>query len=167
MRLFISIELDKDSVEILSQIKESLPKEVKVSSDNHITLKFLGEVNDKLLPLINKRLNTVEFNSFDLKLQGTGYFPNDKKPKVFWIGLYPEKEVVILAKKIQDSLEGVFKKEEKIKPHLTLARMKKPAKINVSIPPTSFKVKSFYLKQSILKPEGAEYKTLNEFISQD
>ena len=135
----------------------------------HLTLKFIGERKPEDISNIKEILKNVslKFAPFKMKINHAGAFPR-KKPRVLWFGSACEK-FVLLAKEISKELYRKAKiPEEKreVIPHLTICRLKEPF-----VPEEFFKLKfeyefeveKFYLIQSILKPEGAQYIDLAEF----
>ncbi|MBN2136115.1 MAG: RNA 2',3'-cyclic phosphodiesterase [Acidobacteria bacterium] len=183
MRLFIAIPLPDKIIKSVSEIQYSLKKrsETAVKWVNpksiHITLKFLGEVEESTVPTITNSLSKIEvpFHSLDLSLNNIGFFPNPKRPRVIWVGLKGDTEnTALLADRIDKSLakEGFEPESRPFKPHLTLGRFKDNYRLNAllskveEISPVSsdiFTSSDFHLYQSILKPSGAEYKVLNSF----
>ena len=53
----------------------------------HLTLKFLGDVDDGKVEEIRKRLDLVQFPKFEATLSGCGVFPSDKYVRVIWMGM--------------------------------------------------------------------------------
>ncbi len=173
MRTFIAIELPEEVKEQLREIQQSC-KGIKASfvKDFHLTLKFLGEVDEKTLEKVKEKLREIKFKSFKLKLSSVGCFPSEKYIRVLWVGTEPEDEVAELQKNIEEALkEFKFKKDFKFKAHLTLARVRfiddKEAFIekfkNIDVKPMEFEVFSFSLMKSILSPKGAVYEELEKF----
>jgi len=95
----------------------------------HVTLLFLGEVDDRELPAVCRAVqNTVaEQPEFPLSLEGLGCFPNARRPRVLWVGLGMGTQEVVT---VHDALEaplldlGCYRREErKYTPHVTLGRL--------------------------------------------
>jgi 2'-5' RNA ligase len=184
MRLFIAVPLPDKIIESVSEIQNSLKKssETLVKWVNtrsiHITLKFLGEIEENRVAVINQSLSKIEvpFQSIDLSLNNIGFFPNPKRPRVIWVGLKGDTEnTAIIADKIDKALikEGFEPENRPFKPHLTLGRFKDNYRLDSllskveEISPASsdvFTSTEFHLYQSVLKPSGAEYKVLNSFL---
>ena len=54
----------------------------------HLTLKFIGDVEEDLVDKIAESLSFIEkYNSFELSLTKFGFFFRDNNPKILWIGL--------------------------------------------------------------------------------
>ena len=176
MRLFIAIEIPEDIKEYISELQEQIDTQNnKIGFVNknsiHLTLKFLGEVQSSKLEEIKNNLKKITFNSFSVVLDNIGFFPSESNIRVIWIGLKPEDNVIELQKNIDENLKSLFKKEKDFKPHLTLARVKyienKPDFVNklknLQVKKLSFDVKSFFLIESKLTPEGPIYNTLETY----
>lgn len=189
MRLFIALDLPKSLKELLFLLCEQ-KKVIEgvniVSKENlHITLKFLGEVSELLIPDISDKLREIakDFDPFVLKITHTGVFPNLNFPRVVWIGIENEVNIKQLASAIEESLESLgFKREEKeFKSHITLARVKEPRSGRYFMDlvskrfkelsiyhkdfknSLSFEVKEFVLMKSTLTPKGSIYDVLQRF----
>ena len=134
MRSFISIELPE---EIKGKIAESIKDFKKTESDVkwvnkenlHITLKFLGEVDDQktenLVQLTTKAVSGL--GSFKVNFKGLGTFPVGKKPRIIWVGTdRGGDKLCILAKNLEEifSKEGYRKEERRFNSHITIGRVK-------------------------------------------
>ncbi len=182
MRCFIAIPLSSDTHQELSKIQSRL-KETEadvgwVKSDNiHLTLKFLGDVEEEKTKIICKKLREMvnQFTSFETDMGKLGTFPSLSNPRVIWIGLSKNADRIIkLQQRIEEVTEPLgFEKETRpFHPHLTLGRVRGKKNIQKlveklkSLPLPQFKpitVDRIILFQSILKPTGAEYTALDEF----
>lgn len=179
MRLFIAVHVD---VPILNKIAKFVKpfkekyKSVKwVPIENmHLTLKFLGDVQNDLVEEIQDRLSLIDSPAFNLKLINVGAFPNMRSPKIFWIGIEEEEDLFTqLFNNVEDQLEHLdFPKEKRaFSPHLTLCRFKDkiPQELTNDFKSYSngeFRVQfinQFSLIQSKLKSTGAEYTVLKNF----
>jgi 2'-5' RNA ligase len=175
MRLFTAIELPKELEEQVSKLKEKLKTDsagMTITKDNHLTLKFLGDVEDSKADEIKEALRKVRFSSYKTKLNNIGVFPNENYVRVVWVGLKPEEETIALKKKIDDALKDFnFKDDYDFHPHLTLARVKfvkdkekfKELLKSLKVEGSEFEVKEFKLIKSTLMPEGPVYEDIGEF----
>ncbi len=98
----------------------------------HITLKFLGEVSQELIPDIELSMEEAvkQSHPFQLGVNGTGAFPNLNRPELIWVGVNGEMEKLnTLQKNIDIKMEALgFPREKKVySPHLTLARVRNEA----------------------------------------
>jgi 2'-5' RNA ligase len=97
----------------------------------HLTLKFLGEVDDNLVPKIEEALATVAAGAepFPLSLSGCGCFPNARAPRVLWVGLGEGAAAAgALAAAVDEALEplGFGREKRPFQAHLTIGRAKEP-----------------------------------------
>ncbi|RMF94431.1 MAG: RNA 2',3'-cyclic phosphodiesterase [Nitrospinota bacterium] len=95
----------------------------------HLTLKFLGEIEETLVDPIHHRMQRVAGGvaPFTLTIQGLGVFPNLSRPRVLWLGVNQGKQSLqTLYALLQAELTPLGFPAEKraYTPHLTLARFK-------------------------------------------
>lgn len=95
----------------------------------HITLQFLGELNDSELTKVYGALNSwqPQTQQLDLRIQGVGAFPDPHEARVMWLGVQNSQELQRLQKGLKEHLEnnGVNTMEDRpFLPHLTLARLR-------------------------------------------
>ena len=130
-RLFVAVPV---SEEIAKEIKPVLNALAKTGADLklvslfnlHFTLKFLGEVDEKHIPEIEKTLVSIaeKTKTFEVSVKGVGVFPSLEKISVVWIGT-EDPELVSLMKKVGDELNYIRKNEyDEEVAHLTIARVK-------------------------------------------
>jgi 2'-5' RNA ligase len=143
----------------------------------HLTLKFIGLVQPEKVEAIKASLAQIHFpDSIKIKFRSVGFFPNERRPSVFWAGVEAGAELGALASAVEASLEplGSPKEWRTFSPHLTLARFKfidgsalhRLQDAISAVGPLEFGAavsKEFHLYQSILKPGGAEYTRLATF----
>ncbi len=182
MRTFIAIEIDPSIKDKISNLVQELGKQgakvgwVKKESI-HLTLKFLGEIDEKKIKEVSEKLKLIssKIKPFRIRIEGTGWFPEKgSHPRVLWIGVkYPE-HLKILWEEIEKELEKIgFEKEgREFSPHITIGRVKGNGSINKVLDILrkfttylfgEMEVKRIILFQSILKPDGAEYIPLEKF----
>ncbi len=134
MRLFIAIEIPKDLKKELIELQTTL-KDVFLGSwvgdKLHLTLKFLGEVEDKKANAIKDALNKIRFSEFEMSLKGLGAFPSEEHIRVLWVGADKgDEEAKEIQKSVETELEKLgFEKEHRdYTNHLTLCRVKRADK---------------------------------------
>lgn len=183
MRLFVAIDIPKT---LREQIEEFIFKNYILLGNNklswvkkdnlHITLKFLGETKEELVPKINERLSlsTKNCKKFSIGIKGIGVFPKLSLPKILWLGIQNgSDEIVSLVKNIEEKiLELGFEKENRgFVSHLTIARVRMIKNLDkIKFFVEKFKdidfgfceIKEVVLYQSILKPDGPEYKVIEK-----
>ncbi|MFA5272209.1 MAG: RNA 2',3'-cyclic phosphodiesterase [Candidatus Omnitrophota bacterium] len=175
MRLFIGIDLPKSLKEELSRLTAKLKKcdcDTKwVQVQNlHLSFKFLGEVNEEKIKNIEEIISTSgkQHKTLELNLEKFGFFPNEKYPGVFFVATDTEEKLKRIYSFLEDNLQTLgFKKEERFKSHITLARFRSSKNIEVfkkqleSIAVKGkFPVNEITLFRSILKPQGPIYEKL-------
>jgi RNA 2',3'-cyclic 3'-phosphodiesterase len=164
MRTFIAIELPEEIKEQIVKIQKNLPEfkgKFTEKENLHLTLKFLGEVDEKILDEIKKRLREIKPKSFESEIKDMGMFSE----RIVWLSM---KNCDELQKKVDDALFGLFEKEKRFMGHLTIARIKglkdkknfitKLKKIKIS--EMKFIVKNFNLKKSTLTEKGPVYEDI-------
>jgi 2'-5' RNA ligase len=181
MRTFIAIDLDPELKRSLQDLIQKLKRtgaDVRwVSSQGmHLTLKFLGEIGEDRVSAVESVLRgaAAASSSFPLVLQGTGTFPGGKSPRVIWAGFKEEPALVALQKAVEDGLEREeFPREEReFHPHLTLGRVKSSSRMQDALLELEeyrgtlfgeMTARKLTLFESILKPQGVEYRAVSEF----
>ncbi len=175
MRTFIAIELPIEAKNEIMRIQKTLWKKTLFSgklteSENlHLTLKFLGEVNDDKIDEIKNKLSEIKVPEFFAEIGGIGVF-NKNFIKIIWVKLNG-KGIWELQKEIDNKLAGMFERERRFMGHVTIARVKNvPDKRcfleylkSVTPKKIRFLVKDFALKKSELKPEGPEYSSIESY----
>jgi 2'-5' RNA ligase len=146
----------------------------------HLTLKFLGEITDRQFQEVRKALAAVgPFEKVSVEVKGFGFFPDSRRPRVFWVGVEAPPALAELAVKVEQVTArlGFASENRPYKPHLTLARFKEPrpqpallaalqertqgAMTSYSL--GRFEAPEFFLYESKLAPSGAEYRKLARF----
>ncbi len=185
IRAFIAVEIDLPNKQKISGLISELKKtkaDVKWITENqiHITLKFLGNIDEERVQKISDALDHISKNSktFDVRFSELGAFPNMKRPRVIWIGVEKGGDLLkLLNKKIEIELEklGFVKEKREYKAHLTLGRVKSLNNITslaesidkIEFQPTGeTKIERLILFQSTLTPKGAIYSPLSKFTFQ-
>src|SRR5262249_4458941 len=134
-----------------------------------------GETASGSVEAIQAALATVERRAiFDLKFRGLGFFPNEKRPRVLWMGIQAPPALGHLVGEIETALAGSgFPRETRsFAPHLTLARLEGgrlagPLRSSIEKSASqefgSIRAAEFHLIESKLKSTGAEYTTVQTF----
>jgi RNA 2',3'-cyclic 3'-phosphodiesterase len=173
MRCFIAIEIPSEIksafIELQNDLRIAEADVAWTNPDNvHLTLKFLGEIDKKLISEVEKVcLETIaDMRPFNLSINGTGFFPNARHPRVLWVGLGGEVErLEQLQEHLDERLGGIgFDIEEKdFQPHLTVGRIRSNKNLRelltrsggYTLPAFSFAVEEIVLMKSDLLPSGA------------
>ncbi len=141
MRIFVAISLPTSIRQELRRaqtfFQERLSAEPGANTDLrwtqpegiHLTLKFLDEVSEARTQRTIELLRTIEpFPAFHLEVKGFGFFPEGRRPRVFWAGITAPPALEELAASVDRALSpmGFAPEGRDFRPHLTLARFKRP-----------------------------------------
>ena len=180
MRAFIAVEISpevRDAVRrLVLELRESVMGARWIApEDLHLTLRFLGEADGKRLRDMSSELEATaaRFSPFRLEFRGLTALPSSRRSRVLCVAVTdPPHEIHVL----HQYIEGVVRKHEfppedrGFKPHLTVARYRKPKK-GISLVPSGFEdravgvvpVEDVVLFRSTLKPSGAVYDAMARF----
>lgn len=168
-RLFIAIDLSESVKNAIKSICGALPDARWVDvSQLHLTLRFIGEVDDAAFDSIKSSLAEITETRFSLTLRGVGCFPPKRPPRVLWVGIEDNETLIRLAETVEQVLvrkSGIEPERRKFSPHITIARFRETSlsKVtdylarNSSFSTETFPVDAFYLYSSKLTPKGAEH----------
>ena len=150
-----------------SEFKWEQPEKV------HITLKFIGEVEERIVTQIAQELNFIRnYNSFIFSVARFGFFFRNGEPRILWAGLKTDESIHKLVEElnIRLSIFSVPIEKRKFEPHLTLLRIKKnPGNefINKfkehSFEDMTFKSNQIKLIKSELSHSGARYSNIKKY----
>jgi 2'-5' RNA ligase len=133
IRSFLAIELP----EAIRKRIEEIQRDLRSSNSDvrwvnpekiHLTLKFFGNIEESRVDTITKSIEPLVGGTphFSLQVRGMGAFPNIRNPRVIWMGLIDERQVLVpLQEQLESTLETIgFQMEDRpFRPHLTLGRM--------------------------------------------
>ena len=177
IRAFIALELPNEVRAAIAEYVQplrNLPGRVSwVKPDNiHLTLKFFGDTPEKKIDDISGALKEVarDIGSISATISGSGVFPNERRPRVLWIGV-DEKLGALqkLAAAVDHRMHDFgFKKEDRgFSPHLTIGRVREGSvdKIVAAMRERPFVAREVVwneitLMQSELRPGGSIYTPL-------
>jgi 2'-5' RNA ligase len=181
IRTFIAVELPEKIISSISRVQENVRsygfKIRWVRPENiHLTLKFLGNVKKADIEKVGEAIfeSVKEYSPITLRAKGIGTFPGIKRPRVIWVGISGQLDLLVgLHKTLDEKLEAIgFPKENRsFRGHLTMGRVK--AKIDpkrfgdaldelAGFESESFVADRIILFKSELKPTGAVYTKLVE-----
>lgn len=185
MRLFVALDIPTETREalasLIAQLKPKCPLARWVRPEAmHITLKFIGHLGEENLAAIRDILARARSpEPIEMHFRGLGFFPNEKRPRVFWCGAQASPNAAILAADLDRALVklGIEAETRPFTPHLTLARFKegegsgKGSRGQMATAARemktgdfgSLKASEFHLFESTTKPTGAEYTKLSTF----
>ncbi|NYT05969.1 MAG: RNA 2',3'-cyclic phosphodiesterase [Methanomicrobiales archaeon] len=175
VRAFIAIDMDDCIRERIAAVqKELLRSSAKLTLVDpaiaHITLKFLGELDDRTLRAVQEALATVPFEPFAMTIAGVaGNAPS--RPRVIWANADDAGACSALARAVERALApaGIPREKRAFTPHVTIARVRQYdpslAEYLQRVAATSFgtvTVSHLRLKKSTLTPSGPRYETIME-----
>jgi len=180
-RLFCAIKIKPNEAirDALNTFREELYGERinwVAPANLHITLKFFGDTPGKEEDNIINALEqaAARANLFSFQLKGCGTFGNPRMPRVIWLGIHESDGLKALYHNVNRALEPMgYQPDRKLfVPHLTIGRIKH-LEDNVLLKDLLAEhdqlafgrvaIDRFYLFQSILRPEGPEYRIIQEF----
>lgn len=183
IRAFIAADLPNEIREALAKVIRHLQHELGavpirwVPPQNiHLTLKFLGEVSERNLPLLIELLQSevADQRPFEFGVGGINAFPDIRRPRVIWVGVKGPKELNDLHYAVESAMAklGYARETRPFEPHLTLGRVSRNAnpheirlvsetlrRMKVGFLGSAL-VEEVYLYRSDLKPTGAVYTRL-------
>ena len=177
IRSFLAFELPAGIQERLGIVsmelrKAGLPVRWVKIENIHLTIVFLGSVDNLVLEAVKEKAGTVveDLSTIKIGLRGIGAFPHWRRPKVMWAGLNGDIEKLSrLRNTLNDELGLLGFKAEKrpYRPHLTLGRFKGPVKRNEDLRliidtyqdmvSEVYELNELVLFKSDLKPDGPVY----------
>ena len=183
LRVFVAVELSAHTCDVIqkqtSRLRQALGSDFIrwVPSQNmHLTLKFLGDTAVSHLDFLKQMLvREAELHSpFEMQVGGVGCFPNQRNPRVLWIGIHAPSDLTALQRGIEaGALRLGYKPEARpFSPHLTIGRVRESAsltelqKIRIALSAVQpgnvaiAKVDAVHLFKSDLQPGGSVYTKL-------
>ena len=175
IRCFIALELPREAINYIEEVQSIIKKKnlfygkFTDPENLHLTLKFLGEIPETQVKVVQEKLRKIKFSSFEAHLDELGFF-SEHAFRIVWMKL-TGKPVWDLQLEIDNLTKDISPKEERFMSHITIARIKQviDRKIflayikNMKIKPIKFKVSEFVLKKSELKPEGPIYSDIERY----
>jgi len=175
MRAFIAIEISEELKGRVEKIKEEIEGEgIKVVEKEklHLTLHFLGEIDERKKEEVIEAMNKIRIKKFELNCKGVGAFPSLNYMRVVWIGVEAD-ELRELHTRLGGELKKIGLKVEEYSPHITIARVKfikeKEKLMNFlkNYRDEEFGrclIRGVILKKSTLTPQGPVYENVHEVM---
>jgi 2'-5' RNA ligase len=173
LRTFIALTLPQESRQFLSDCvlhlkKSGMSASFTKPSNFHLTLKFLGDTDEEVIPLIVEKLENIKQGKMEFAFTHPGVFPKMQNPRVIWYGVDAQ-NLEQLASDVDEvaSTFGFEPEDKKFVGHMTLARIKndKPKNLSYTLdglpkPPSGQHFTSLELIKSELNPSGSIYTSL-------
>ncbi|HET7323164.1 MAG TPA: RNA 2',3'-cyclic phosphodiesterase [Halococcus sp.] len=181
MRLFVSVDLDGLTEEIASvqeRFADASGVRLTTPENVHITLKFLGDVEEERVPkLVETMEEAVDDSSvgpFTAEFGSLGAFPSEEYIRVLWVGV---REGGIELTRLYEEIEertvemGFDPEDHEFTPHATVARMdhaggkEQVQHVLRETDPTlgTLRIEEIRLTESVLEDDGPEYSTVERF----
>lgn len=177
VRTFIAIEIPGEIQEQIAALQTRLKHFSTgiswVKSRNiHLTLKFLGDIPTNQVEAVTRAVARAGelVAPVSIRIQGTGFFPGSKHPKVIWVGCQSSEALTQLYSGIDQNLAelGFEKETRRFSPHLTIARVKFANKLDSLVDAVEatrfdggeFQAKEVIVMKSQLHPAGSIYTPL-------
>jgi len=182
MRLFIALDFPPHVITYLEHLQQALKREIKADRwqpvhQLHLTLQFLGDVAEEMVPAITRDMDLVAsiMAPFSLAPGRFGAFPGAEKPRVLWLGLDGEWRTLKQLHQLLDTrferYEGWQRDRKPYRPHITLARGPhaggEPLPLQawdarfLTAPLPYWQVDAVHLYRSELRPQGAVHTILH------
>ncbi len=175
-RAFISADLPPiPALDALVRGLHEASRDLKVvhADHLHLTLKFLGDTEEGLVPEIvgAMREASAGIRAFTVRVRGTGAFPNLARPSVLWVGLQGGEPLARMARALDESVAALGYERERRpwSPHVTLARVRGSRDLDRAKALLQAHADDLFaeatineirLKKSVLRPQGPEYTTV-------
>ncbi|MEX1208406.1 MAG: RNA 2',3'-cyclic phosphodiesterase [Acidimicrobiia bacterium] len=176
MRVFVAVPLDEETRHRLAHVVAERVPEIPGGAVDpqkwHLTLRFLGEVDEVQVDRIRHSLDRVDLGGpFTMAWGGLGAFPRPTRASVLWVGIprgADELRSLWMATELALDDAGFPPEDRPFRPHLTIARIRPPEDVSLVVggeplPTVPMKVDRLALFQSRLGRGGAAYSIVDEF----
>ncbi len=166
-RLFTAIEVPKEIGMMLSGLRGGIHGARWITPENyHLTLRFIGDIDERTANEVAGVLDFVERPSFSLTLTGLDQF-GGKKPRALFASVQPSPVLIELQAEQERMMQriGLPPEGRRFTPHVTLARLRDASVIEVAdylatrggFRPVTFPVSRFVLYSSRASQGGGPY----------
>ncbi len=166
MRCFVALTISPNSL-LRDVIAGARPLGRVVGGENlHLTLKFLGEIED--VEGIREGLRTIRFHKFSISLRGLGAFPTEQRGRILFVKAEPVDTLMDLAREVHSKTMEI-PLDHPFTPHITILRAKDRKDLSSQIGKYGDReflrqeVDDFSLFQSTLYPAGPVYTEIERF----
>lgn len=179
IRAFIAVQIPGEIKQRFGEIQRTLERsraDVRWAKpgNTHLTLQFLGNTPVDKIEEIESALSRVgaSHRGFGISIGGLGAFPNERRPRVLWIGVSQGADsLAALQSSVSREMKKLGFKPEKrgYSPHITLGRVKSPKNVEKLMHlleaerrfhAGTFHATEIHLIRSVLSSEGPTYSTL-------
>jgi 2'-5' RNA ligase len=174
IRLFVALALPEGHRKALLRLCGGVRDARWVPEENlHLTLRFIGEVEEPRLAEIAGALSRVKSGPFSLTVSGVGHFKNGRRIRSIWAGIEQNDALNQLQSRVDSALRHAELPPDgrRFTPHITLARLTSGSahqvggwiEANAPFRAEPFVVDHFVLYDSYLSHTGALYSPVAEF----
>ena len=125
-RLFTGLELPEVIKDEILDLHRPLPGVKWINTDDlHLTLRFAGDIDNRVADEFASFLDGISVQSFDMRLSGVGTF-GGREPRVLWVGVEAGSQLEMLARAHERAARSAGLKADSrvFKPHITIARLR-------------------------------------------
>jgi 2'-5' RNA ligase len=177
-RLFIALKIPDEAIEMIVNERDKLYGKTEFrwedNSKLHLTLKFLGDVDEKNTAAILNVLGRIaeENRAVDLWPDRYTFLFKFNEPKILWIGFNTGAGLSDIVENLENQLEplGFQKENRSFKPHITLSRIKRSVRQETIDLFNNYRFKEYVIRcneialvKSELRREGSVYKDVKKF----
>ncbi|MCL6251740.1 RNA 2',3'-cyclic phosphodiesterase [Altererythrobacter sp. KTW20L] len=173
LRLFVALRPPPPVIDLLIDTMEGIESARWQDEEQlHLTLAFLGDVDEHSAQDLASALESVAFSPFALAVAGVGHFEHKGRVKAIWAGLSASEALDALRRRVVRACQsaGLEPDHRRFAPHITLARFSHPAPEvpawlarHARLHSELFTVSHFGLFRSHLSAAGASYEELAQF----
>lgn len=175
LRLFVGIDPPPETKLALSTIAAGLPGVRWVDPGNyHVTLRFIGEVDEAMAAEIDAELASVRARRLGLRIAGVDLFGTEDKPRILYAGVERTPALAELRDKVGTALgrAGVPPEGRVFTPHVTLANIRAGRLADLGhyleqhnlLRLPEIAVDRFQLVQSYLTKSGSIYEAAADYL---
>lgn len=172
-RLFTGLELPDALKHQLLALQKELPRVRWQTADQlHLTLNFIGDVDESWLEAIHAALAELPVSPFEATVAGAGRFGKSGRPQTLWVGVTPAAPLVALHESIRSRLTaiGLQLESRTYRPHITIGRLRRPSRESADfitalagLVSPSFPVTRASLFQSTQGEAGSRYEVIERY----
>jgi RNA 2',3'-cyclic 3'-phosphodiesterase len=181
-RIFIAVDVSADARReaalYIENLRRAFPR-LRVGWEReeklHLTLKFLGDVDDAQLECVTEAVAKAakKCAKFKLQIVNTGVFPNSRRARVLWLGVRDEDQGLAQLQRILENeckSCGFVREKRRFSAHLTVARLREPENCGAlavahserNFVSDEFEVSEIVIYQSRLLPGGSRYTVVSK-----
>ena len=183
MRLFVAIDVSGETRAQVREVRHTLERQLAAvarpprvtwvaDAAAHVTIRFIGEVSDTTAEAIRAALSLpIAVEPYDLVFSGAGTFPNNRRPRVVWLGAGAgQEQTARVAAAVNERLDPILGRGEDrpFRAHLTVGRVKEPVPFDweaalstIARGSTVSHIDHVTLYRSTTAPEGPTYTALS------